>query len=73
MATASQLKVTEDQLLRVELPKYLDVDEVAQLERIFNTYLQNLRRRRKDLEQKVSEVERRIGVLKSRVVVLESA
>lgn len=73
MATATELIVELDQLLRVELPKYLDTTETEELKRIYNTLLQMLRRQRKDLENQIDKVERRTGILKARVVVLENA
>jgi len=73
VATATELIVELDQLLRVELPKYLDTTETEELKRIYNTLLQMLRRQRKDLENQIDKVERRTGILKARVVVLENA
>ena len=70
MPTAMELRVTLDKLLRVELPKYLDVYGIKELKRIYNTQLQILRRRRKDLEDQIDKVERRTGILSSRVGVL---
>lgn len=71
MPDANELRILEDKLLRVDLPQYIGVREILSLNDIYKRRLEKIRRERINLEKMTLEVEKRIGVLKAKVVVLE--
>ena len=71
--TGEQIFWAQEDLLKVLLPAYIYQRDWKRAEMYFLAKIERVRRNREDFEKKVIELERRVSLVKAKVVALETA